>query len=93
MAILIRPELTNAPYRTLAEQADVALGTLAGCMSDLAARGLLLDGKGGRKVADRRALVALCRPTSRDFVPSSKSYGFKSAPMPSRRFGDVWARF
>lgn len=59
MAILIRPELTNAPYRTLAEQADVALGTLAGCMNDLAARGLLLDGKGGRKVADRQALVAL----------------------------------
>jgi hypothetical protein len=59
MAILIRPELTNAPYRTLGEQADVALGTLAGCMNDLAARGLLLDGKGGRKVADRQALVAL----------------------------------
>ena len=49
MAILIRPELTNAPYRTLADQADVALGTLAGCMNDLAARGLLLDGKDGRK--------------------------------------------
>ena len=59
MAILIRPELTNAPYRTLADQADVALGTLAACMNDLAARGLLLDGKGGRKVADRQALVAL----------------------------------
>jgi hypothetical protein len=59
MAILIRPELTNAPYRTLADQADVALGTLAGCMNDLTARGLLLDGKGGRRVADRQALVAL----------------------------------
>jgi hypothetical protein len=59
MAILIRPELTNAPYRTLADQADVALGTLAGCMNDLTVRGLLLDGKGGRRVADRQALVAL----------------------------------
>ena len=59
MAILIRPDLTNAPYRALAEQADVALGTLAGCMNDLTARGLLLDGKGGRRVADRQALVAL----------------------------------
>jgi hypothetical protein len=59
MAILIRPELTNAPYRTLADQADVALGTLAGCMNDLTARGLLLDGKDGRRVADRGALVAL----------------------------------
>jgi hypothetical protein len=59
MAILIRPELTNAPYRALVEQADVALGTLAACMNDLTARGLLLDGKGGRRVADRQALVAL----------------------------------
>ena len=59
MAILIRPELTNAPYRTLADQADVALGTLAGCMNDLTVRGLLLDGKGGRRVDDRQALVAL----------------------------------
>src|SRR5712691_4729332 len=59
MAILIRPELTNAPYRTLAVQADVALGTFAGCMNDLAVRGLLLDAKGGRRVADRQALVAL----------------------------------
>ncbi len=59
MAILIRPKLTDAPYRALAEQADVALGTLAACMNDLTARGLLLDGKGGRRVADREALVAL----------------------------------
>jgi hypothetical protein len=59
MAILIRPELTNAPYRALADQADVALGTLAGCMNDLTVRGLLLNRKGGRRVADRQALVAL----------------------------------
>jgi hypothetical protein len=59
MAILIRPELTNAPFRTLADQADVALGTVAGCMNDLAARGLLLDGKDGRRLADRQTLVAL----------------------------------
>jgi hypothetical protein len=59
MAILIRPELANAPYRTLADQADVALGTLAGCMNDLIARGLVIDGKDGRRVTDRQALVAL----------------------------------
>jgi hypothetical protein len=59
MAILIRPALTNAPYRTLADHADVALGTLTACMNDLAARGLLLDGKDGRRIADRHALVAL----------------------------------
>lgn len=59
MAILIRPELVHAPYRVVAEQADVALGTVAGCMNDLAARGILLDGKDGRRVGDRQALVAL----------------------------------
>jgi hypothetical protein len=59
MAILIRPELTHAPYRVLAEQADVALGTLTTCMNDLTARGLAVEGKGGRRVVDRQGLVAL----------------------------------
>jgi hypothetical protein len=59
MAVLIQPALVNAPYRALADQADVALGTLAGCMNDLAARGLLRAGKNGRKVIDRATLVAL----------------------------------
>ena len=59
MAVLIRPELVNAPYRVLAEQADVALGTVGACMNDLAARGILLDGKAGRRVGDRQALIAL----------------------------------
>lgn len=59
MAILIRPELVNAPYRILAAHADVALGTVGGCMNDLAARGLLLDRKDGRSVGDRQALIAL----------------------------------
>ena len=59
MAILIRPDLINAPYRTLAEQADVALGTIAKCMNDLTLRGLLLERKGGRTIPNRQALVAL----------------------------------
>ncbi len=59
MAVLVRPELVDAPYRVLAEQADVALGTVGGCMNDLTARGILLDGKYGRRVGDRQALVAL----------------------------------
>ena len=54
MAILIRPELINAPFRVLAEQADVALGTVGGCLNDLAARRILLDGKDGRRVKDRQ---------------------------------------
>ena len=59
MAILIRPELADAPYRALADQADMALGTVAGCMNDLGVRGLLLKGKDGRRVVDRQALAAL----------------------------------
>jgi len=59
LAILVRPDLVNAPYRTLADEADVALGTIAKCMNDLALRGLLLDRHDGRTVPDRHALVAL----------------------------------
>lgn len=59
MAILIRPALVNAPYRDLARHANVALGTVAGCMNDLSARGLLLKGKDGRRLDDPQALLAL----------------------------------
>jgi hypothetical protein len=59
MALLVRPELVDAPYRLVAEAADVALGTVAKCMNDLAVRGLLRDQKGGRTITDRHALVAL----------------------------------
>jgi hypothetical protein len=59
MALLIRPELVDEPYRVVAEQADVALGTVAGCVNDLAVRGLLVEGKQGRRLADRPAVVAL----------------------------------
>lgn len=59
MALLVRPNLATTPYRTLADRADVALGTVAGCMKDLAARGLLYEGKDGRRIADRQALLAL----------------------------------
>ena len=59
LTILVRPELVAGPYRPLAEQAQVALGTVAGCITDLAARGLLHKGKDGRRIADRQQLVAL----------------------------------
>ncbi|MCC7243402.1 MAG: hypothetical protein IT180_15865 [Acidobacteria bacterium] len=59
MALLAQPELLNAPYRTIAEQADVALGTIGACMNDLAQRGVLVGRKAGRQLPDRPALVAL----------------------------------
>lgn len=59
MAMLIRPDLVNAPYRTLADQADVALGTIAKCMNDLTLRGLLQERKDGRTIPNRQLLMAL----------------------------------
>ncbi|MEX2271478.1 MAG: type IV toxin-antitoxin system AbiEi family antitoxin [Vicinamibacterales bacterium] len=59
MALLIRPELPDTPYRDVAEQAGVALGTVAKCMKDLERRGFLVDDKNGRHVGDRQALTAL----------------------------------
>jgi hypothetical protein len=58
LAILLNPDLVNAPYRTLAAQANVALGTVAGCINDLI-RALLVDGRRGRILVDYEALVAL----------------------------------
>jgi hypothetical protein len=59
MALLVQPDLVQAPYRIVAERADVALGTVPECMNDLAGRGLLLAKGRGKKLADRPALVAL----------------------------------
>ena len=59
MALLLRPDLLNAPYRTIAEHADVALGTIGACLNDLATRGVLADRTAGRELTDRPALLAL----------------------------------
>jgi hypothetical protein len=59
MALLVQPELVNAPYRVVADEADVALGTVAKCLNDLAFRGLLRGKQGARALPDRPALVAL----------------------------------
>ncbi len=47
-------ELINAPYREIADQAAVALGTVGGVIRDLIAQGFLLEGinKNQRKLAD-----------------------------------------
>lgn len=59
LALLVRPELVSRPYRAVAEQADVSLGTVAACVRDLAKRGILLEDAASRRVPDRGALVAL----------------------------------
>ncbi|MFZ1978773.1 MAG: type IV toxin-antitoxin system AbiEi family antitoxin [Bacteroidota bacterium] len=42
-ALLCKRELCNAPYRDIAEQAQVALGAVAKVMKDLAAQGFLVE--------------------------------------------------
>lgn len=59
MALLLEPELQNAPYRTIAGEAGVALGTVAKCMHDLVLRGVIIDRGHTRVLPDREALVAL----------------------------------
>jgi hypothetical protein len=59
MAVLVQPDLVNAPYRTLGEAAGVALGTIVTCMNDLTLRRLLGGHQGERVIPDRPALVAL----------------------------------
>jgi len=59
MALLLEPDLQNAPYRTIAGEAGVALGTVAKCMHDLALRGVLVERGNTRVLPDRRALIAL----------------------------------
>lgn len=90
MAILIRPGLTDTPYRALAEHANVALGTVAGCMHDLTARGLLVKGKKGRRLADREALVALWVPAYIEGLrPKLKERRFQ---IRAERKQEIWAR-
>lgn len=90
MALLIRPDLANEPYRLVAQQADVALGTVAQCFTDLVARGLLEEGQGGRRIADRPALVALWVQAYVDVLrPKLKERRFQ---MRADTKQDVWAR-
>ena len=58
-AFLRDRELINAPYREIADQAGVALGTVGWVIRDLIAQGILLEGvdKGQRKMADFDRLV------------------------------------
>jgi hypothetical protein len=59
LTLLANPECVNRPYRDTAQQAGVALGTVAACFKDLIARGLLAEGRGRREVTERHQLVAL----------------------------------
>jgi hypothetical protein len=58
-AFLCNPDLINAPYRKIADTADVALGTVGWVLYDLKAAGFVIDrgGKHGRRLVHYRQLL------------------------------------
>ena len=57
-ALLCRQELAHAPYRTIAQTANVALGTVAWVLDDLVRLGhLLIMGKRGRRLIRKQQLL------------------------------------
>jgi hypothetical protein len=90
MAILVRPQLVDATYRVIADEAGVALGTVGTCMKDLERRGLMLDRKAGRTIPDRRGLVALWVQAYVDVLrPKLKERRFQ---VRAANKEEIWAR-
>jgi len=57
-ALLCKPGLENAPYREIAKDAGVALGTINWVMVDLRQKGYLIDmGKRGRRLVNKENLL------------------------------------
>lgn len=97
LTLLVQPELVNRPYRNIAGQADVALGTVAACIQDLIARRLLVEAKARRQVTDRQQLVALWVQAYVDILrPKLAERRFqvraKTKPEIWERLGDVLAK-
>ena len=97
LTLLVQPELVNRPYRDTAEQADVALGTVAACIQDLIARGLVVEAKGRREVVDRQQLVALWVQAYVDVLRpklTERRFQVRAETKPEiwERLGDVLAK-
>lgn len=57
-ALLCNPQLVNAPYRDIAQTAEVALGTVGWVIKDLIEMGHIVDmGKRGRRLKDQKKLL------------------------------------
>ncbi len=68
----------------------MALGTVAQCVTDLTARGLVQEGKDGRRLVDRDALVALWVQAYVDVLrPRLKARRFQ---VRAEAKPDLWAR-
>jgi hypothetical protein len=79
-ALLCRPGLEDAPYREIARQAAVALGTVTWAMLDLKEKGYLMDmGKRGRRLIRKQKLLARWVATYPDRLRAKKRLGTYTA--------------
>jgi hypothetical protein len=95
-ALLCRQELAGAPYRTIAQTANVALGTVAWVMTDLGGLGHLLDmGKGGKKLTHKQPLLERWVAAFPNQLRPKLLFGRYAAPDPkwweNTRVGDFHA--
>ena len=90
-ALATLPDLVERPYRTIAEQSDVALNTVNLAVEDLIARRLVVKKNGRRMIADRHQFIkdwAVQYPTglraklaARRFTSGVGIDWWKSAPL------------
>ncbi|MEH8017100.1 hypothetical protein MN202_07650 [Rheinheimera muenzenbergensis] len=58
MLLLLKPEMVNQPMRVIANQAEIALGTVKQVLDDLKQLGFIVDkGKGGKVLAEIELLL------------------------------------
>lgn len=98
-AFLCNPELVNAPYRDIAEVADVALGTVGWVITDLKAIGFIIDrgGKRGRRIVNYKKLLDRWVETYPEKLKVKQFMGNFEAPEPYwwkkfdiKRYGAYW---
>jgi hypothetical protein len=92
-ALLCRQELAGAPYRTIAQTAHVALGTVAWVLDDLVRLGhLLIMGKRGRRLVRKQQLLERWVATFPNQLRPKLLLGKYAAPDPKwwehTRIGD-----
>jgi hypothetical protein len=95
-ALLCRQELADAPFRTIAQTADVALGTVAWVLDDLERLGhLLIMGKRGRRLIRKQQLLERWVATFPNQLRPKLLLGKYAAPDPkwwgNTRIGDFRA--
>ncbi|HEX7037303.1 MAG TPA: type IV toxin-antitoxin system AbiEi family antitoxin [Pseudomonadales bacterium] len=98
-ALLRRPDLIDEPYRVIAATADVALGTVGQVIDDLAAAGLLIvERNGKRRLVRLEALLETWVERYPAALRPKLQLGYFQAPQadwwidfPITEFGGLWA--